>query len=243
MNKAERAKIERILRARLAAQGFDMGRMRQYETTTAIARGVQAGVISQWERREPVNRQRSLISDYVVPLLQAVTTGFFIGLGAGFVIGSWSGGVGTGLVVTTGFWLLRQFDDRRLLWKIERIVGRDLDQDHHVGEPELEPEPSQPTARTVQIEHTNRKRNLYRLRFSELPDWLTDERLVPLAHALLVKQTKFSRRKLKEVISQDEYPNLVEAFLTERFVFEVGKGYELTGSGARFLRHFLNDTV
>jgi hypothetical protein len=108
-------------------QGFAMG---------AIT--IQPGAM--YTKREPA-RAASLESDVWVPSLQALLSGVFAGLAGGAVahvitldramfIGITTGAVCAGLV-----WAAQVRDHNRLLWKVEEIVGADVDGDGVVGEP------------------------------------------------------------------------------------------------------------
>ena len=73
-------------------------------------------------------------SDVIVPFLQTVVTGLFVGFAAiGVVIEfeplAWIGGV---LAVV---WIVLLIDHRKLLRTVEVVIGRDLDNDGAIGRP------------------------------------------------------------------------------------------------------------
>jgi len=132
----ERLEIRRELELRLG--GYGRADERSF-ATSALARGFEMGNIRAWERREPIQRQRSIREDFALPLLSSVTTGGMIGLAAGALFQSLGVGCAVALGVTTLSWLMEQRNIQRLNWRLERITGRDLDGDGWVGEPEPQP--------------------------------------------------------------------------------------------------------
>jgi len=207
---------------------------------SAIVGAVDAGMVRSWEKREPVERQRTLSADYFIPLLSSVTTGAFGGAALAVVLGIEAGGIAA-VLLSGAAWLYNQASTARLNWRVERLVGRDIDGDGWIGEPQPAPQPL-PPPRTVQVEHIERRaNNHWRMHWEELPTWLTDDKLGALAQLIIVEGASFSRRGIERAISQDEYPAIVEAFKSARFIFPRGRGWELTGSGRRFLGKFLDD--
>jgi hypothetical protein len=89
----------------------------------------------------PTGTARSLQSDVAVPMAQAGFSGVVGAILAGGVAAnlhaenvlSWAlAGFALGLA---GVWALNLWQSHRLLWKVEKIVGRSLDGDPFVGEP------------------------------------------------------------------------------------------------------------
>jgi len=97
-----------------------------------------------WERRKPALESKSpLLSHYLTPALQAITTGFVSTIVAHAVATTitftddvWKFAYACGAVVGGVAWFRLLIDDRRLLWEIETVTGRDIDGDGEVGEPE-----------------------------------------------------------------------------------------------------------
>lgn len=89
----------------------------------------------------PTGTARSLQADVAVPMAQAGFTGVvgaivFASLATWLHfegVLSWAlAGFALGLA---GVWALNLWQAHRLMWKVERVVGRDLDGDQHVGAP------------------------------------------------------------------------------------------------------------
>ena len=97
-----------------------------------------------YEHLQPA-REGNLHSDVLVPIAQASITGVLVAsvlsiatflfittsatvVGYLFIVASVS--------ITAGLWIRLMSDRNRLLWKIERITGKDFDGDGYVGEPE-----------------------------------------------------------------------------------------------------------
>jgi hypothetical protein len=82
------------------------------------------------EYRAPA-RSAQVGSDVLVPLLQSGVTGILVGV----VFWNPKAGVLAFFIA----WLLLLFDHRRLLWRIERVIGRDITADGKVGHPDRPP--------------------------------------------------------------------------------------------------------
>lgn len=130
----------------------DEGHVFEQSTDTLVAAGagggggsvsVPAGVTV--ERRRPA-RAADLISDVVVPAVQALITGLLVMIGTGTLaallgmVWAWVpdalpvGGV-AGFIGMARAWYLLLQEHRDLLWEIETRTGRDLDGDGKVGRP------------------------------------------------------------------------------------------------------------
>jgi len=88
------------------------------------------------EYRTPA-RSAQVGADVLVPLCQAIATGFFLAIAIG-AFTSLKVGALTFAVVSGVAWTLLLLDHRRLLWSIEKVVNADIDHNGHVGPP---PEP------------------------------------------------------------------------------------------------------
>ncbi len=101
-------------------------------------------VKGMYEQMEPA-REGSVHSDVLVPLFQSLITGFFGG--AILALVTWyfiaqdaeyalyAFGISL-VVIATVVWMGLLDDHKRLLWRVERLVGKDFDGDGVVGEPE-----------------------------------------------------------------------------------------------------------
>lgn len=244
LTEQERHDIQMELAQRLGLGGLKEKFQSQLDTTSGIAKALESGLIREWERREPVTRPRSISADFTLPLLRSLMSGVFAAPVVSYLTGDiawgmWTFGLASGLT-----WLVQMINDTRLNWRIERLVGRDLDGDGWVGEPEKDRPTStqQPPTRNIQVEHKSKlASNTWRYRWSKIPEWLNEDKLSALAHLIIVEGQNFSRRGVSAVITQDEYPELVEAFKAENFLFEQGNGWALRGSGRRFLQKFLDN--
>ncbi len=92
------------------------------------------------ETRTP-QRAPSIEADVTVPILQAAATAAAVGIMAGLVawaLGwSWKVPVVATAIVLAGTWLWRLGVADSLLWQVESFTGRDLDNDQHVGRPQM----------------------------------------------------------------------------------------------------------
>lgn len=117
---------------------------------------------AEYERREPT-REPTLVGDVAVPGLQALVTGAVLGAAGGALAGlagadRWLPvSVAVGGAVTGLAWLVLLSEQRRLLWRVETIIGADLNQDGAVGKPTGAPE-GEPRDRLVLL-HSNTERN------------------------------------------------------------------------------------
>ncbi len=101
-------------------------------------------VKGMYEQMEPA-REGSVHSDVLVPLFQSLITGFFGG--AILALVTWyfiaqdaeyalyAFGISL-VVIATVVWMGLLDDHKRLLWRVERLVGKDFDGDGTIGEPE-----------------------------------------------------------------------------------------------------------
>ena len=88
-------------------------------------------------------RGAGLVADWLVPFLQAMTSGALFGGFVALVVAqtNYRGNLGALFLGVTLFvaalaWLVLLRDSRRLLWSLERLTGWDLDRDQQVGKPE-----------------------------------------------------------------------------------------------------------
>ena len=119
--------------------------MKRYGTTAPWARPAQdlPQEVAEIETSQPA-RPADLVADLVVPFGQAMITGallagLFVVLLAevvpdfdGDLLKVWAM-IALGIAALA--WLLLLVDTRRLLWAIEKLTGRDLDNDNQVGKP------------------------------------------------------------------------------------------------------------
>lgn len=186
-------------------------------------------------------RLAHLESDVFVPVLQAAAIAAAVGLASGVLVllwigpgrnlqggalWSWAGRIaGTAAVLalaaaTVGFVL----GHRRALWRVEELIGRDIDGDRQVGQP--------PTVTRIELVEDQGKRR----RYLALP--IPDDKLHLVARACLWHGKAFSRRELGNVLSQGEYAKLSDAMLGGGLLRETPTGRELTASGRAVLRRY-----
>ena len=212
--------------ARLMSQDRSWQRResREYPMGAGLAAAIDGG--ATWERKEPA-RPADLAGDVLVPLAQAGVTGLVGGIIGGLVGGLAAGAVVGGLTFSTT-WLVLLADHRRSLWLVERLTGRDLDPDGHVGAP----------ARTVRVETIERTRRGGQIRYTDLP--VSDEKLKDVARAVLVKHANFSRPGLADVLTQTEYHKLAAAMVKAGLLAELpGNRRELQAAGRILLKRML----
>lgn len=89
------------------------------------------------------SRAPNLAGDLLVPLGQATVTGLLAGtllslalVGLNFPAPAWHVWIGASLLATTCSWVVLLVEHRRLLWRVETLVGYDLNHDGVVGSPE-----------------------------------------------------------------------------------------------------------
>jgi len=211
---------------------------------TSIAPGVK------YRRREPA-RSASLEADVYTPALQTLITAL-IGAVAAATLGMllhWE----KVLVVTlttsslTGVlaWMILMREHRDLLWKIESIVGADLDQDGYTGQPSLTPrlEPKRSNIEAT-IRTENERGHLKSLRFITLPQIITDQNMVDIATLLITENRPLSRRGLSNVISDDNYTVLIAALHQSQLIEyrngrTVANGYKLTRPGKALMQRYV----
>ena len=188
-------------------------------------------------------RLAHLESDVFVPVLQAAAIAAAVGLASGVLVllwigpgrnlqggalWSWAGRIaGTAAVLalaaaTVGFVL----GHRRALWRVEELIGADLDGDRQVGEPEP------PKVTRIELVEDQGKHR----RFVALP--VPDDKLRLVARACLWHGKQFSRRELSRILSQGEYTKLADAMLGGGLLRETPTGRELTASGRAVLRRY-----
>ncbi len=196
------------------------------------------------ERRTP---QRATIDgDVLVPLLQALSLGFALGLAAGTLVlllggpmadlrggelWSWAGRIAGGAAAVTLAVALVRFiaEHRALLWQIESMTGRDLDGDGEIGEPET----------VVRVELVDKAAK--QVRYVDLP--LSDDKVRDVARACLRLGAAFSRPALCDdmhALSQAEYHKLAGAMVDAGLARDLpGNKRELTGAGRAVLGKWL----
>ncbi len=207
-----------------------------------VKEAVTAG--ASYEKRRPT-RPATVASDVTVPLLQSSISGIVSGVFGGaagamaglphpLLIGAMSGAAGLGFS-----WIILLREHRQALWEVERIIGRDIDGDGHIGRLVPKPEPVQ-----VEVVQRDRLGRLRHMRWVNLPPFVTDDTLTGLAQAVLQNGRAFSRRKLDNVVSPEAYGPIKTAMLGGGLLRHRGKGeqagVELTGAGRAFLRQFID---
>ncbi len=145
---------ERPLGSVGGADGWKQRDFREF-AFAAGAPAVQPGV--RYERRRPA-RSANIESDVAVPGVQALITGLIGGIAGGIVAmlvhapKPWAWGLAIGVITTAVTWILLLVDHRQLLWEIEEVIGRDLDDDGIVGDPD----PPAPEERLILVHDAGR---------------------------------------------------------------------------------------
>jgi len=230
MNDIERDEIRDLLAHRL---GVDAGGFRRRDLWT-FAQGDAVPMDASWERRGPA-RPAAVVSDVVVPGLQASVTALVAGVLARLLGASW-GTVAVVLVGAFGIsWALLLVDHRRLLWALETLTRLDIiDRSGDVGEPEQ---------RRVTVEVVDRNQNgRGRIGYYNLS--VDDQTLADVARAVLTLGVPFSRPGLTGagVISHDQYRALAQEFVEAGLAVDVPPNKRiLTAAGRSLLRQLLDD--
>ncbi len=202
----------------------------QYSHTvgSGTAPTIEAG--ASWYRKEPA--RPPVGADVGVPAAWAGLTGVALSL-LSIPVTVWAKwpwwaplvilGGGAGLT-----WLALLIRWQNLLWRIEELVGSDLDGDEVVGEPQA--------VRVELVEPEKRQ-----VRFIDLP--VDDGTLKDVAVAVLLGGRSFSRRGLAGIISDGDFRGLQTAMLQAGLArYRDGKpnaGTELTPAGRAILHHYL----
>jgi hypothetical protein len=212
---------------------------------TVFESGVNAATIApgtSYEKRQPA-RAATVPSDVWVPALQSAISGGIAGVLGGSIAflvsnhrpGAW--GITVGAVGFSVSWLLMLYEHRRALWIIEKVTGRDLDDDGFVGEPA--PLPSPPVR--VEVSEVDDRGRLRRMSYIDLPFGVTDGMLEGIAIATQ-NGTAFSRRALGDVISADKFGKLRRAMLDGGLLRPLtqaeNSAVELTPSGRAMMRQY-----
>ena len=109
--------------------------MKRHEASAFI---VSPGMAGSTELREPV-RAATVESEVLVPLMQGGAVALLLVAfvaDVAFVPLPWSALLGLGLFVLLALSVLMFYDGRRLLWRVERTLGADLDGDAYAGPPQ-----------------------------------------------------------------------------------------------------------
>lgn len=207
--------------------------------------GSEPGRYLEAERRSPY-RPQNAESDFLVPALQALATGAFVTIGAGWAAWmykgfTWEMAVGAGLFSMGGFWVITVLANRKLLWMIETITNGDLDQDGVVGEPA----PAKPVA--LEITHRNEAGVFSQMFRFELPEGISEADLAEFARGVVQERRglaesawtgagkPFSRARYADLLATLQQAGLVR-WKNEN---APAQGRELTPAGGRAFRVWL----
>ena len=161
-----------------------------------------------------------------VPVLQSLSVGLSVALAAGVLTllggatwvtaGRWAAGVGVLSWAGTTVWFV--VGGRQALWAREELIGRDLDGDGTIGEPE---------PKTVRVELHDAARQ--QTKYVDLP--LPESKLRVLAVAVVLNGKPFSRRGLRGVLSQSEYARTSSELVRRGLARDIDGKRELTLAG------------
>ena len=207
--------------------------------------GSEPGRYLEAERRSPY-RPQNAESDFLVPALQALATGAFVTIGAGWVAWmyrgiTWEMAVGAGLVSMGGFWVITVLANRKLLWMIETITNGDLDHDGAVGAPAA---PARPVA--LEVVHRNEAGIFSQMFRFELPEGISEADFGEFARGVVSGRglaesawtgagKPFSKSRYGDLLATLEQAGLVRW----KNVNAPAQGRELTPAGGRALRSWL----
>lgn len=196
------------------------------------------------ERRSPY-RPQNAESDFLVPALQALATGVFVTIGAGWVAWKYPGftadmALGCGVLAAGGFWVLTVLANRKLLWMVETITNGDLDNDGVIGEPP----PPRPVA--LEVTHRNEAGTFGQMFRFDLPSGVTEDDFKEFARGVTTGRglaesgwigsgKPFSRQSYNALLAALEQAGIVRW----KDDGNHAAGRELTPSGARSLRSWL----
>jgi hypothetical protein len=194
-----------------------------------------------YTKQQPA-RPASVPSDVLTPFWQAVISGAMIAFVSilvtvgGFLLDAWPWWVipivfFCAFVIVSGFWWFKLLGaHRKLLWLVEMITGKDLDQDGQKGPPRQ--------AEPFCVEWTDRENKRKEKHYWPVPEAQIREigqahlRGVNLSKRELAKHTSLSEEKALEVLAymrQKAYAQYVD-----------GNRTELTGRGEWFFKQLLS---
>lgn len=199
------------------------------------------------ERLRPA-RPQNAESDVMVPLLQALGTGFFVTLAAGVYAYhqrgfTWDAAVTIGVVAAGGYWLIVTSANRKLLWIVERIINKDID-----GETGPPPPPPQVALEVIHKSEDDAGRRTFRqgLRF-DLPAGITESHLLEFARGAVQENRGLAEATWTgagKPFSKPKFGELLDALTRAGIVRwrnekSPAQGRELTGAGRRALLAFI----
>jgi len=205
-----------------------MARALGYEERQGVAFGSVdvMPVASEFERRAST-REASVRSDVLVPLLQSVVSGLFVGILAGVALGIEAGAVGC-VGVAAGFWLWQMAEHNSQVWRIERWLGSDA-------------QPEQPKAveRLVRVELASDDGRA--LRWLDID--IEEPKLRAVAQGVLHRGLAFSRPALTGagILTQSEYHKLAAALVSAGLLVEAGNKRTLSSAGRQMMRELLGE--
>lgn len=229
---------------------FQNAAMTPWQPNTNAPSAGEPGRYLEAERRSPY-RPQNAESDFVVPLLQALGTGAFVTVGAGWFAWrnagfTWEWAVGLGLISAGGFWLATVLANRKLLWVVESVINSDLDNDGAVGQPEAPPRPI--ALEITQVSENNSFQRMFRF---DLPSSVTEADFLNFARGVVNEGRglaesgwigagkPFSRQSWAALMETLEKAGIV------RFKDAGNRtaGRELTPAGGRALRMYLRTAL
>ena len=177
-------------------------------------------------RREYAWRKAELISEVVVPLCHSAGYGI-IGAGAGVFIARLGGlPLGETVLLCAGVSFAFAFvvstkNMLKSMWTVEEFGSEEVE--------EVKAEAAPSTAIRVEIVEGNKTR------FLDLPEYITDAKMHSVTTHCLLNGKAFSRRGLKDILTQGEYESLFGVMVKAGLLRETGNGNEITGAGRAVL--------
>lgn len=204
--------------------------MKHQTQADQLIRTTTPGRLATWE------------SDLLVPVGQALAIAGAVGLASGVLVllwlrpGQWAlaGRVaGTAAALSLAPTVIAfVLGHRRALWKVEELIGVDVDGDRQVGEPE----PQEPPWVRAEVHDADKQQTTY----ADLP--ATKSELRRVAIACLRNGKAFSRPALAGVISQWTYNRLAKVMVKRGLAYKLpGNKRMLSPGGRALLRHILEE--
>jgi len=177
-------------------------------------------------RREYAWRKGDMTSEVVIPFCHSVGYAI-IGAGMGVFVAR-LGGLPLGETVlllggtTFAFaFVVTTKNMLKSMWTVEEFGSEEVE--------EVKAEAAPSTPLRVEIVEGNKTR------FLDLPEYITDAKMHSVTTHCLLNGKAFSRRGLKDILTQGEYESLFGVMVKAGLLRETGNGNEITGAGRAVL--------
>lgn len=220
-----------------------VSRSHQFEQTTQPWQSPDGdyGGNVEMSRTQPA-RPASLESDVIVPLLQALATGFVIGASSApvayFLEWSWTTPLMIGGATVTITWLSLLGAHRKLLWLVETVSN--------IGDPEP-PAPPTPAPISLEVKHREPAGKIGRFQYIDLPKNVTQEMFVEWSKSVLNGSRSIAQSSWTgngKLFSKPVYSDFVAAMMDAGILALKGQdksqGYRITNGGKHALRSLIS---